>query len=107
MHAFVEDHFKLAAVIREGEPGLERHCGGRNHVAPAQFDWIDSGRAIAARVATLLADAGAEPAGRSGGGVAWFTEDEPSVVALGPSLVRFGLVKLRADLMSPLPEREG
>jgi glutamate racemase len=58
--------------------------------SPRPFDWIDSGRAIAARVATLLADAGAEPAGRSGGGVAWFTEDEPSVAALGPSLAQFG-----------------
>jgi glutamate racemase len=61
--------------------------------SPRPFDWIDSGRAIAARVATLLADAGAEPAGRSGGGVAWFTEDEPSVAALGASLARFGLAQ--------------
>ncbi|GIL39641.1 glutamate racemase [Roseiterribacter gracilis] len=71
------------------------------------FDWIDSGRAIAARVATLLADAGAEPTGRNGGGVAWFTEDEPSVAALASSLARFGLQRTRTDIMSPLPEGEG
>jgi glutamate racemase len=59
--------------------------------SPRPFDWIDSGRAIAARVATLLADAGAEPDGRTGGGVAWFTADEPSVAALAPALLRFGL----------------
>jgi hypothetical protein len=34
--------FKIAAVIGEGEPGLERHRLGRNVVAPAQLGGIDA-----------------------------------------------------------------
>ena len=43
LHPLVEDLFEFAAVIREGEPGLERHRLGRNEIAPAQFHRIDAG----------------------------------------------------------------
>ena len=42
-HPLVEDLFEFAAVIGEGQPGLERHRLGRNEIAPAQLGRIDAG----------------------------------------------------------------
>jgi hypothetical protein len=41
--SLVQDLFELAAVVREGEAGLERHRFGWNEVATAQFHRVDSG----------------------------------------------------------------
>lgn len=72
--------------------------------APHPVIWMDSGAAIARRVATILglSDAGHEPVAAPHRAI--FTADTPAVASMRPGLARFGLTEIA--VLEPAPHAE-